>query len=182
MAQSIQGTATYEERKALPPAAVFEALLEDVSRADAPAEIVASTRIASPGNPPINFTITYDPGKILPKHRYVVRARILLDEKPLFVTDTASPVLTAGSASKLSLMMRPVGGGQTPPPTWRPPAKRRIGERSNVRGDSSAARHACGHPGRAWPTTRQPPQHGSHHRFKVAVSTPTITTAANIEE
>src|SRR5262245_28251816 len=33
MAQSIQGTATYRERMTLPPAAVFEALLEDVARA-----------------------------------------------------------------------------------------------------------------------------------------------------
>ncbi len=57
MAQSIQGTATYRERMALPPAAVFEAALEDVSRADAPAETVARTRIPSPGNPPIAFTI-----------------------------------------------------------------------------------------------------------------------------
>ncbi len=35
MAQSIQGTATYRERMAMPPAAIFEATLEDVSRADA---------------------------------------------------------------------------------------------------------------------------------------------------
>jgi putative lipoprotein len=78
--QSIQGTATYRGRMALPAAAVFEALLEDVSRADAPAEIVARARTASPA--PISSTITYDPGKILPKHRYVVRARVLLDESP----------------------------------------------------------------------------------------------------
>ena len=43
----------------LPPAAIFEAALEDVSRADAPAETIAHTRVASPGNPPIEFTITY---------------------------------------------------------------------------------------------------------------------------
>jgi uncharacterized lipoprotein YbaY len=39
MAQSIQGTATYRERMALPPSAAFEATVEDVSRADAPADI-----------------------------------------------------------------------------------------------------------------------------------------------
>jgi putative lipoprotein len=53
MAQSIQGTSTYRERMALPPAAVFEATLEDVSRADAPAETIARAHVASPGNPPI---------------------------------------------------------------------------------------------------------------------------------
>jgi uncharacterized lipoprotein YbaY len=78
-------------------AAVFEAALEDVSRADAPAETIARTRVASPGNPPIAFTIAYDPARILADHRYVVRARILLDDKLLFTTDTATPVITRSS-------------------------------------------------------------------------------------
>ena len=100
MAQSIQGTATYRERMALPPAAVFEAVLEDVSRADAKAESIARTRLTSPGNPPIAFTIAYEPAKIQSNHRYVVRARILLDEKLLFTTDTATPVSPAEARRK----------------------------------------------------------------------------------
>jgi uncharacterized lipoprotein YbaY len=60
-AQSIQGTATFRERMGLPPSAVFEATLEDVSRADAAAETIKRTRITSPGNPPIKFSIAYDP-------------------------------------------------------------------------------------------------------------------------
>jgi Type III secretion system lipoprotein chaperone (YscW) len=63
-AQSIEGTATYRERITLPPAAVFEAAIEDVSRADAPAATIARTRVASPGNPPIAFT-AYDPARIV---------------------------------------------------------------------------------------------------------------------
>ena len=42
-AQTIEGTATYRERMALPKGAVFEATLEDVSRADAPAVVVATS-------------------------------------------------------------------------------------------------------------------------------------------
>ena len=42
---SLSGTATWRERMALPPDAVFEATLEDVSRADAPSILIASTRI-----------------------------------------------------------------------------------------------------------------------------------------
>ena len=68
MAQSIDGTA-YRERMALPPVALFEALLEDVSRADAPAETIARTRLTSPGNPPIAFTSAYEPSKIVAGHR-----------------------------------------------------------------------------------------------------------------
>ncbi len=115
IAQSIQGTATYRERIALEPAAVFEAVLEDVTRADAPAETIARTRMASPGNPPIAFTIAYDPSKIAPDHRYVLRARILVDDKPRFATDTATPVIACGSPVSVSLMWRRVGTGQTSP-------------------------------------------------------------------
>jgi putative lipoprotein len=116
MAQSVQGTAMYRERMALPPAAVFEATLEDVSRADAPAETIGRTRVASPGNPPIAFTIAYDPARILPDHRYAVRARILVDDKILFTTDTATPVITRGSPSSVSMMLRRAGTAQAAPP------------------------------------------------------------------
>src|SRR5262245_13875687 len=115
MAQSIRGSATFRERMALPPAAVFEALLEDVSRAGAPAETIARTRLTSPGNPPIAFTIAYDPAKIQSNRRYSVRARILVDDKLLFTTDTAALVITGGNPSTVSLMLHRVGG-QTPPP------------------------------------------------------------------
>jgi len=115
MAQSIQGTATYRERMTLPPAAIFEAVLEDVSRADAAAEIIGRARIASPGNPPFAFTIPYDPAKILADHHYNVRARILVEEKPMFTTDTATPVITRGSPTKVSLLLRRVGATQVTP-------------------------------------------------------------------
>jgi putative lipoprotein len=111
-AQTIQGTATYRERMALPPTAVFEATLEDVSRADAPAAVVASTRVTSPGNPPIAFSITYDPRQIVSEHRYVVRGRIAVDGELLFTTDTAIPVITQGSPTDVSMLLRraPAGG------------------------------------------------------------------------
>ena len=57
----LTGTATYRERIALPADAVFEATLEDVTRADAPAEVIGRTRMDSPGNPPFKFEIAYDP-------------------------------------------------------------------------------------------------------------------------
>jgi len=116
MAQTIKGTATYRERMAMPAGAVFEATLEDVSRADAPAETIARQRLASPGNPPIAFTISYDPAKISANRQYVVRARILLNDKPLFTTDTPSPVITRGNPTNVSLLLRRVGAGQTAGP------------------------------------------------------------------
>jgi heat shock protein HslJ len=115
MAQTIQGTATYRERMALPAGAVFEATLDDVSRADAPSETIASQRLTAPGNPPIAFTIAYEPSKILDNHRYLVRAKIRVDGK-LLTTDTATPVIARGSPTTVSLLMRRVGTGQAAPP------------------------------------------------------------------
>jgi heat shock protein HslJ len=101
---------------ALPPGAVFEATIEDVSRAGAAADTIARTRLTSPGNPPIAFTIAYDPAKIVADHQYVVRARILVGDTLLFTTDTAAPVITRGSPTSVSIMLRRAGTGETAPP------------------------------------------------------------------
>jgi len=80
----VKGTASYRERIALPPDAVFEATLEDVSKADARAEVIGRARIERPGNPPIAFEIPYDASKISPRGRYAVRARIVVGSRVLF--------------------------------------------------------------------------------------------------
>src|SRR5262245_10349621 len=110
MAQSIQGTATDRERIAPPPTPVLEATLEDVARAEAPAAVTAHPRAAPAPNPPIRFEIAYDPARIDANRRYAVRARILVDERLVFTTDTASPVLTGGNPDTVNLMLRRVGG------------------------------------------------------------------------
>ena len=104
------GTATYRERMVLPAGAMLEVTLEDVSRADAPAVTIASTRVESPGTPPIPFRIAYDQRRIVSTRRYVVRARITAAGALLFTTDTAVPVLTAGGVSPVALTLRRVSG------------------------------------------------------------------------
>jgi uncharacterized lipoprotein YbaY len=74
-AAQVTGTATYRERMLLPPGALFEATLEDVSRADARAGVIGRARIESPGPPPFRFAIEYDPALVQAGHHYVVRAR-----------------------------------------------------------------------------------------------------------
>jgi putative lipoprotein len=106
----VTGTATYKERMALPPNAVLEATLEDVTKAGALAEILGRTRIEQPGNPPFRFEITYDPSRIDPRHRYTVRARIMADGRLLFSTDRHYSVLTAGSGNEVALVLRRIGG------------------------------------------------------------------------
>lgn len=103
--EHLKGEAIYLERMALPPSAVFEATLEDLSRAEAGA-VIGRARIEQPPNPPIPFHIAYDPSRIDPRHSYTVRARILVDGKLFFTTDQHYPVLTGGYGNEVSLLLR----------------------------------------------------------------------------
>lgn len=104
----VTGTASYRERILLPPSAVFEAVLQDVSRADAPAVEIGRTRIDNPGAPPIAFSIAYDPAAIDPRMTYAVRALIKVDGRLMFTSDTFHPVLTRGAGREVAILMRMV--------------------------------------------------------------------------
>jgi len=81
---SIEGEVFYRERIMLPPGAELEVQLEDISRADAMATVMATTRVPLEGGPPYAFTIEYQPADIDPRMRYALRARILRQDDLLF--------------------------------------------------------------------------------------------------
>lgn len=108
LAESIDGSVTYLQRIALPPEAVLEVVLEDVSRADAAAVEIASLRIEAPGAPPYAFSLDYDPAAIDPRHLYSLRARITHDGALLMTTDTAYPVLTQAAGNEAEMVLRMV--------------------------------------------------------------------------
>lgn len=103
-AGSITGTATYRERIAVPPGAVLEVSLLDVSRADAPAVVLSSKRLALE-SVPAEFDLQYDDALIVERASYVVSAAILVDEVLQWRTDTAYPVLTRGGSDRAELML-----------------------------------------------------------------------------
>jgi putative lipoprotein len=109
----VTGTATYRERMTIPAGAVFEATLEDISRADAPARVLGSARIPAPAAPPIQFSISYDPREIEATHRYSVRARILHEDRLMFTTDTVHHVLTQGAPATVDLLLKRVSSNDT---------------------------------------------------------------------
>jgi putative lipoprotein len=115
-AQTITGTATYLARIAMPPDAVFEAVLQDVSKADAPAVEIGRTRIEQPGNPPIRFSIAYDPSRIQETGSYAVRATITSGGRLMFTSDEAYPVLTRGRGPHVAMTLRLAGGAVQNPP------------------------------------------------------------------
>jgi putative lipoprotein len=128
-AERVTGTATKRDRMALPPDAVFEARVEDVSHADARAVVIGSVRIEGPGQVPISFAIDVDPKRIDAANSYAVRATITIDGRLRYTTDTRHPVLTRGAGTHVDVVLRPVssppdrgpaasagGAGTQPPP------------------------------------------------------------------
>ncbi len=110
----ITGTINYRERIQLPPGATVVVSLQDISRADAPADEIATLALKSPGSPPVPFELSYPTSAVLEGRSYSVRAEIRADDRLLFTTDTVYPVLTRGHGSEADLMLVSVQP-QTPP-------------------------------------------------------------------
>lgn len=73
----LTGTVTYRQRIALPTGSVITVELQDVSRADAAATVLATQTITTSGETvPIAFELVYDPGQIAERFSYAVRAQI----------------------------------------------------------------------------------------------------------
>ena len=104
----IMCTASYRERVALTPNASFEATLEDVSRADTRADVIARIRRDNPGQVPIAFQLSYDRHRIKPGHRYVVRATIHQGERLRFTGQQAVTMPTPTRGGRVSVLMRGV--------------------------------------------------------------------------
>jgi putative lipoprotein len=113
---TIEGSVSYRERIALRPGAVLEVELLDISRADAPSERLASLRIKAQGQVPIPFTLTYDPAMIEQNHSYAVTAKLILQGKVVFRSDTVHPVLTRGAGNTVEITMVRTAAGDTASP------------------------------------------------------------------
>jgi uncharacterized lipoprotein YbaY len=105
----ITGTVTYRERIALPPNAVVEVSLQDVSRAGAPAIVLGEQTITTGGRQvPIPFEIAYDPAAIDQRLTYSVRARISVDGQLMFTSTTATLVITRGKPTEVEIVVQRV--------------------------------------------------------------------------
>lgn len=109
-AETIRGTVIFRERMLLPPDAVCEVTLQDVSRADAPAEVLGRARLDSAGQVPIRFQLEYDPARLVEGRRYALRATISAGGRLLFTTTTVQPPPAAGVEAEL--VVQRVGAAQ----------------------------------------------------------------------
>ena len=116
LSATVSGEVFYRERIAVPPATQLEVVLEDVSRADAPAEAIGSLVVPDAGNPPYRFEIRYPRDRIVESNRYSVRARLTHGGRLLFSTDIGYPVITGGKPSSgLQLLLRSVPAARAAP-------------------------------------------------------------------
>jgi uncharacterized lipoprotein YbaY len=155
----IEGTATDRARIARPPNAVFAALLQDVTGADASAMAMARTALPRPSGPPSRVSSACAPASIDAHRRSAVSARLLGEGKLTCVSATVSCVLTGGAGPPVDSVLKMVGrdvqggprsGGAVEPPSMiGAPGLRRP---STCRGDwPCAAGEAMRYPGTAGP-------------------------------
>lgn len=108
----VSGTVTWRERIAVPPDATVTVRLQDVSRMDAPAVLMAEQTIATEGRqPPYAFELAVDTATIDPGRRYTVSARAEQKGQLLFINDSAYPVMTQGGGYTVHLMLVRPGPG-----------------------------------------------------------------------
>lgn len=95
---AVKGQATYLERIALPADAVVTVQIQDVSKADAPAILLAEQSFKVEGKtPPFTFEVAYDASKINAKATYVVSVKIEQGGKLRYINTTLVPVITNGA-------------------------------------------------------------------------------------
>lgn len=132
-ARTISGKVVYRERMMLPPGAVVEVKLLDISLADAPAKTISETRITDAKASPIPYTLRYDSAQIEPRHTYALHARIQEGDRLLFISTTRHTVF-AGGKDDGEIQVENVARQAPPPPSSSLPAGRWLAEDIRGRG------------------------------------------------
>ncbi|QQE64464.1 hypothetical protein GFS31_11450 [Leptolyngbya sp. BL0902] len=106
---TVSGTVAYLPRIALPPNAVVEVQLVDVSRAGAPAIVLASQSTITGGRQvPIPFELVYNPDGIDPRMTYAVQARITVDGELQFISTRRFTVDLLGQTTSVEVVVDPI--------------------------------------------------------------------------
>ena len=112
---TVSGDASYLQRIAMPPEAVLTVQLQDVSRADARAIVLAESRqVFGNRQVPLAYSVTVMRSAINPGLHYVVRASISVDGQIKFSTTRQYPVLTRGAPGKVNLLLSAVSEAGKP--------------------------------------------------------------------
>ncbi|MGR6778455.1 YbaY family lipoprotein [Moritella viscosa] len=105
---SITANVFYRQRIALPPGAQVSLVLEDISKMDVAAEIIAQQTITAVGFPPYKIDLRYNAAKIKPQHRYALRAQIELGGQLLFINTEQVDAFSNQSAKPTEILVSQV--------------------------------------------------------------------------
>lgn len=113
---NVMGTVNYRERSDLPPGALVEVTLFDVTRGAAEAQVVATQSIALDGRRvPVAFDLVVQPGWRKAKGSYVLRAQVVTrNGKVLYASDKDYPVTLSKEPPSLEILVKPVKKGAAP--------------------------------------------------------------------
>lgn len=103
--RSVVGSVDYREDVALPPDAVLNVRISDISIADVASVTISERTIANPGQVPISFALGYDPDDIDERRDYSIQASITRGDRLLFANDTVYSVLTGGYGERADMIL-----------------------------------------------------------------------------
>lgn len=100
----LRGRVSKLDRRALLPDSRLEIQLRDVSRADAPSQLIVGQVIQLEGGQlPKSFELELAPDDLQPRRRYALSARVLEAGKLTYITGTSNPVAPDDSAKNFEL-------------------------------------------------------------------------------
>lgn len=102
--ETLSGSVTYLDRRAVPPGAVLSVELVDVSLADA-ASVRLSSRLYLIDHVPFAFQLHYDPSLIESRMSYAIQAIISLNGKALYRSTTHFPALTRNAPEQVDVVV-----------------------------------------------------------------------------
>ncbi|MCD9509423.1 META domain-containing protein [Photobacterium phosphoreum] len=106
----------YLDRRMLPPGAVLNVALEDVSLADAPSVTLSTESMDIAGSPPYPVTLNYDANKVKANHRYNVRATVKVDNTLIMTSTSAMDPFAADAKQPLEVKLDRVAPAQNAAP------------------------------------------------------------------
>jgi putative lipoprotein len=112
---SVSGTVTYRQRIALPPNALLQVKLQEVSKQGVPPVVIGEQIIPTQGRQvPFPFEINYNQNTINPSYTYTVEARIFVDNRLRFINPTPYPVITNKNPNRVEIVLNQVGSSPKP--------------------------------------------------------------------
>jgi len=103
--ETITGTVTFFQRIAMPPGAVVEIKLVEAHKRKN--KTIVEKKIMNPGEVPVPFTLDCTPKKMPPGRKYSVQARILVDGKAWYVTQTVNLQMRNGRIAHADIILQP---------------------------------------------------------------------------